>query len=214
MISSTASIPTTNATAALICVLIAAPEATMIATMSRTPSNDGTIRRPITKATHKDSFSHALRARSSSRRIADPPALGSDSGAGHHRCLVGPAAMRSRSVYGSAGLTSTCRRPVPAGAAAHAPRSALPSARRPIARTRPCRSQCSGRRCSWPCPGGQIFRKRSKRWCDMQDHQRNQKGGNTHHQAANPVGEQVLHGSWPGDHEKDDAETHWIDRYQ
>ena len=35
---------------------------------------------------------------------------------------------------------------------------------------------------------------------------------NTRCQAAGPVGEQVLHGPWPGDHEKGDAETHRIER--
>jgi hypothetical protein len=48
----------------------------------------------------------------------------------------------------------------------------------------------------------------------VQHHQRNQHVEKTHHQAADPVGEQVLRRPWPGDHEKGEAETHRIERCQ
>src|ERR1700759_4610479 len=62
--------------AALTCMPVEAPDGTMMASTYTTPSSDGPDTRPITNATHKDPFSHALWARPSSRRISDPPSLG------------------------------------------------------------------------------------------------------------------------------------------
>ena len=127
---------------------IAAPEATMIASTNRAASNGGAIARPITNETHKDPFSHALRARLSSRRIADPPSV-----------AVSCAGPSSREIAGGVFDSSTsvdvlppgvCSRVRHGGGPADAPRSALPSARRSIARAHPCRFQSAGRWGSWP----------------------------------------------------------------
>ena len=50
--------------------------------------------------------------------------------------------------------------------------------------------------------------------CDVQQRQRNHHIGNTSRQAAEPVDEQIRHGSWPRDHEKGDPETHRVERRQ
>jgi hypothetical protein len=48
----------------------------------------------------------------------------------------------------------------------------------------------------------------------VQHHQRSQQAVNARYRAAGPVGEQVLHWPWLGDHEKNDAGTYRMERYQ
>jgi hypothetical protein len=51
-----------------------------------------------------------------------------------------------------------------------------------------------------------------ERWCCAQHRRRNQQGVKDRYRAAGSVGEQVLNWPWPGDHERNDAETYRMER--
>ena len=76
VISITASTSMTNTMAALTCVPIAAPEATMIASTNTVASGAGAFKTPVMNATHQDPFvSHASWARPSIRETVDQPGI-------------------------------------------------------------------------------------------------------------------------------------------
>ncbi|EUA32993.1 hypothetical protein I553_8978 [Mycobacterium xenopi 4042] len=142
-------------------------------------------------------------------RLSSRPNTDSPSGGAPSRAEA--AARPVRASASASGLAVLPPMSVGALVDVGAPARALPSAPRPKARSRPTRVECAGRWNSRSFPGGQIVHDRPKGGRDVQYEQRNQQAGNTDHQTAGPVSEQVLHGPRSGDHQKGEADTYGID---